>query len=64
MSSAPHAPIDMTDVRSAVMAATDAQDLERRLAQLIGKENPAFGETLAKASFTAELLGFVSAEAG
>lgn len=54
-------PINMDDVRAAVMGAEDARDLEQRLAVLIGPENPEFRTTLERAMFSAQLLGFLSA---
>ena len=53
--------IDFDAVRSAVMSANDPQDLERRLATLISRENPDFEAILAQAMFSARLLGFVAA---
>jgi phage gp29-like protein len=59
-----HAPahqVDFDAVRSAVMGASDPQDLEKRLAQLIGREDPQFEAILAQAMFSAQVLGFVTA---
>ena len=60
MRKVPTQQIDFESMRSAVMGASDPQDLEVRLATLIGRENPDFEDILAQSMFSARLLGFVS----
>ncbi len=50
-------------VRQAVMAATDPDDLEARLMVILDGGDSAFAETVARAQFAAQLLGYVQ-EAG
>jgi phage gp29-like protein len=49
-------------VREAVLAARDPQDLEDRLAVLIGSNNPQFARTLEQAIFAADVIGYLNAE--
>lgn len=54
-------PIPVADIRAAVLAASDASDLEQRLALLLNRDDPAFAEALALAMGAARVLGFVAA---
>lgn len=54
-------PIDIDKIRSAVFAARDPDDLADRLAILLDDQRPEFSETLDRALFAAEVLGYVSA---
>lgn len=55
-------PIDPDDLRMAIMAAQDEADLDRRLAMLVSKANPKFGQMLAQATYAAQLIGYVHAK--
>lgn len=55
-------PVSRDDIRSAILGATDAQDLRARLATLIDARNPRFAEMLEKATYAANVLGYVHAE--
>ena len=55
-------PLDLDAVRQAIRAARDPQDLRARLAVLLDEQRPDFAETLARASFAAEVLGYVHGE--
>lgn len=55
-------PVDPALIRKAVFAATDPEDLARRLAALVGG-GEAFQRTLEQALFVADVLGYVAADA-
>ena len=55
-------PIPAHKVRAAILAATDPEDLMDRLANLFGGEDAAaFQDLMAKALFSADVLGFSNA---
>lgn len=54
-------PIDPELVRSAVFAASDADDLAVRLAALVDKANPRFEAALHDAMIAGRVLGYVAA---
>lgn len=54
-------PIEPEQIRAAVLAATDPQDLEQRLYMLCGAR-PDYTDILERALFTADVLGYVHAE--
>ena len=58
----PASPIPLAAVRRAVAAATDEQDLIRRLSLLFDEEDERFSEVLARAIFAAEVFGYVVAD--
>lgn len=55
-------PIDPELVRSAVFAASDADDLAVRLAALVDKADPRFGGALRDAMVAGRVLGYISAQ--
>ena len=57
-------PLDPDDVRSAIFAATDAEDLEARLFALVGDQHDEgeFAQVLEASMFAADVLGYVHAE--
>ena len=56
-------PISQADIREAIMAATGPNDLARRLAQLFaGRSLQDFNETLERAMYAADILGYVHAQ--
>lgn len=56
-------PLDPDRIRDAVFGATDEADLQRRLTVVWeGEPSAAFTETLEKARFMAQVIGYVSAE--
>lgn len=59
---APDLAIDEELLRSAITAATDEHDLERRLASLLDKQSKDYQEVLGKASFASQVLGYVAAQ--
>lgn len=56
-------PIPTEDVRAAIMAASDPEDLEARLFTLIGEDTPPdeFTAVLERALYAADVLGYVNA---
>lgn len=60
----PDTPIPIEDIRRAVLAAKDPEDLKARLAKLLDEQTPDFAEILARASFAAEVLGYINASEG
>lgn len=56
-------PIDQDKVRSAILAASDPQDLEKRLFALLG-DSESFTQTLDHALYAADILGYVHAQGG
>ena len=55
-------PIDPKTLRGAIMGARDEADLKDRLSQLYNHQDPGFAEILARAQFTAAVLGYIHAE--
>jgi len=55
-------PVPVEDVRAAIRAARDPQDLEDRLALLIERDSPDYRKTLAKALYTAHVLVYINAK--
>jgi phage gp29-like protein len=57
-------PLDPAKVKSAVLAATSPEDLADKLFALVGEDvsEPEFRETLERALYAADVLGYVSAE--
>ena len=54
-------PIDAAEIRAAIVAASDPDDLEQRLFALVGAD-PEFPELLERCLFAADVLGYVHAE--
>lgn len=64
MKTAPAIPIPLSEIRKVVMAASSADDLEKRLLALwidYGTQDADFQSTLALADFAAQVLGYVTA---
>lgn len=56
-------PIDPQEIRAAILAARDREDLEERLAIIMGgRTNPIFRIAMARALFAANVLGYVASE--
>lgn len=53
-------PIDEELIRAAIRGARDVEDLQERLSALLGRENPAFNDLLARSAFAAEVMGYVA----
>lgn len=62
MERAPGGPLKAEDLRGAIVGARDEADLAERLALLVDAQQPGFGEILARAAFTAHVLGYIHAE--
>jgi phage gp29-like protein len=57
-------PIPLAELRSAILAAQDREDLEARLALLLDRQDPAFADLVARAAFAGHVIGYVHADAG
>lgn len=55
-------PLPLAELRSAIRGATDPQDLEARLAVLLDRQDPAFADLVARATFAGNVLGYIHAE--
>lgn len=60
----PDTPIPIEDIRRAILAAKDPEDLKARLAKLLDEQDPKYAEILARASFAADVLGYINAAEG
>lgn len=54
-------PLSVADFREVIIAASDRNDLEARLATLLEKQTPAFAASLAAAIFAGNVLGYLHA---
>ena len=58
---APGGPLSVDDIKAAVVASRTPEELHARLATLLEAGSPGFEEILARAMFTADVLGFIHA---
>lgn len=54
-------PLSLAELRSAIRASADADELEARLAVLLDRQDPAFADALARATFAGNVLGYLHA---
>jgi len=55
-------PIPLAELRSAILAAADQEELEARLAVLLDRQDPAFADLIARATFAGNVLGYLHAD--
>jgi hypothetical protein len=57
-------PLPLAELRSAILAAGDRDELEARLAVLLDRQDPAFADLIARATFAANVIGYLHADGG